>query len=143
MEPLTEFSGGCLCGAVRYSCSSQPVAMVNCHCRDCQRAGGAAYSPTVVVPAQSLRITQGQPKIHRVSAESGNEASRAFCVECGSHLFAFSSGRTEFVGVKAGSLDDPSWFKPMVDAWVSSAQPWDCLDPAIPKMPKGRPTDRR
>lgn len=115
------------------------MAMVNCHCRDCQRAGGGAYSPTLVVRAQSLQITHGQPKFHRVGAESGNEATRAFCVDCGSQLFAFSSGRSGFVGIKAGSLDDPSWFKPIADVWVSSAQPWDCLDAAIPKIPKDRP----
>ena len=78
-------------------------------------------------------------EISQVISESGNEATRAFCLECGSQLFASSSGRRDFIGIKAGSLDDPSWFKPMSDVWVASAQPWDCLDPAIPKMPKGRP----
>jgi hypothetical protein len=116
--------------------------MVNCHCRDCQRASGGPYSPTVIVPAQSLRIGSGQPKFHKVISESGNKATRAFCLECGSQLFASSSGRSEFIGIKAGTLDDPSWFKPMADVWVESAQPWDCLDPAIPKSPKGRPSNR-
>jgi hypothetical protein len=139
MDPTAGFSGGCLCGAIRYSCSAQPVAMVNCHCRDCQKASGGPYSPTVIVPAQSLRIASGQPKFHKVICESGNEATRAFCLECGSQLFASSSGRSEFIGIKAGTLDDPSWFKPMADVWVASAQPWDSLDPAIPKSPKGRP----
>jgi hypothetical protein len=50
------FFGECACGAVRYECSAAPVAMVNCHCRDCQRAGGAGFSPTVVVPAGSFRL---------------------------------------------------------------------------------------
>ena len=50
------FFGGCACGAVRYECSAIPVAMVNCHCRDCQRAGGAGFSPTVVVSAGSFRL---------------------------------------------------------------------------------------
>jgi hypothetical protein len=56
------FFGGCACGAVRYECSAAPVAMVNCHCRDCQRAGGTGFSPTVVVPADSFRLLRGEPK---------------------------------------------------------------------------------
>jgi hypothetical protein len=138
MDPRSEFFGGCLCGSVRYACAAKPLMMVNCHCRDCQRAGGGAYSPTVVVPAGSLRIIQGEVKLYRVSVENGNEASRAFCGACGSQIYAFSSGRSEFVGIKAGSLDDPSWYHPVKDVWVSSAQPWDCLDPAVPKIPKDR-----
>ena len=143
VELPASFTGGCLCGAVRYRCSSQPVFMLNCHCRDCQRAGGGAYSPTVIVPAESLRITNGRAESYIVGAASGNEATRNFCADCGSQLFAYSSGRHEFIGIKAGSLDDSRWFKPMADVWVSSAQPWDCLDASIPKMPKGGAMPRK
>ena len=45
--PLT---GGCACGAIRYSCSSAPLYMGNCHCRDCQRATGSAFFPAVKAP---------------------------------------------------------------------------------------------
>jgi len=43
-------------------------------------------------------------------------------------LFASSSGRHGFIGIKAGTLDDPSWYAPQRDAWVASAQPWDIVD---------------
>ena len=35
---------------------------------------------------------------------------------------------------KAGSLDDPSWFQPQLDFFVSDAQPWDQMDAALPKF---------
>src|ERR1700730_8733194 len=41
LEPIT---GRCACGAVEYECDGEPVAMLNCHCRDCQRASGSAYA---------------------------------------------------------------------------------------------------
>ena len=37
------FTGGCLCGAVRYECTADAIFMGNCHCRDCQKASGGAY----------------------------------------------------------------------------------------------------
>lgn len=133
----SSFTGGCACGAVRYECSAAPVAMVNCHCRDCQRAGGAGHAPTVVVERTGFRISRGEPKVHAVASESGATATRAFCADCGSPLFASSSGRPEFVGIRAGSLDDPAWYRATRDVWTASCQPWDTLDPRTTKHPRG------
>jgi hypothetical protein len=134
----TSFSGGCACGAVRYECVAPPVAMVNCHCRDCQRAGGAGFSPTVVVPAASFRLLRGEPKRYSSRADSGHTAHRAFCGECGAPLFASSSARGDFIGIRAGSLDDPSWFKPQAEVWTASAQSWDHLRADVPQFPRSR-----
>ncbi len=136
------FTGGCACGAIRYECSATPTAMVNCHCRDCQRASGSGFSATVIVPAAALRLLRGQPKYHSVRAESGRAARRAFCAHCGTPLFAASSAKADLLGIKAGSLDDPSWFKPDADVWTCSAQPWDHMDPTVPKFAKGRSSSR-
>ena len=132
------FFGGCACGAVRYECSAAPVAMVNCHCRDCQRAGGTGFSPTVVVPANSFRLLRGEPKRYSITADSGHTAHRAFCGECGAPLFASSSARRDFLGIRAGSLDDPSWFKPQAEVWAASAQPWDQLGADVPHFAHSR-----
>src|SRR5215470_9953070 len=80
------FTGGCACGAVRYTCSAEPLMMANCHCRDCQRAGGAPYAAVLLVPKAAVTFT-GEIKFHQVQADSGNMASRGFCPACGSPLF--------------------------------------------------------
>ena len=133
------FSGGCACGEIRYECTSPPLRMVNCHCRDCQRASGSGYSATLIMAASSVRLLRGECREHRVVAESGNLAKREFCGVCGTPLFAGSLARPEFLGVKAASLDDPSWFTPEADIWVDSAQPWDNMSPGVPKFAKNRP----
>jgi hypothetical protein len=133
--PLT---GGCACGAIRYECSAAPLRMVNCHCRDCQLASGGAYAPTVVIARDAFKLTKGQPASFERKADSGNVARRAFCAACGTPLYASSSARSDFVGIRAASLDDPSWYKAQADVWVGSAQPWDHLDPAVPKFEKAR-----
>ena len=52
-----KITGGCACGAVHYEIGAEPVFMLNCHCRDCQRATGAAYAPVFVVPHAALQVT--------------------------------------------------------------------------------------
>jgi hypothetical protein len=130
------FSGGCACGAIRYECSTEPMLMGNCHCRDCQRASGTGYSSAVLVPASTVNIVKGEPKYHSVTAASGRTARRGFCAECGSPLFADNTSGSGMMAIKPASLDDPSWFKPMADIWTSSAQPWDHMNPNLPKFPK-------
>lgn len=132
------FSGGCACGAIRYECSARPLRMVNCHCRDCQRASGSGYSATVVMAAASVRVLRGESQRHQTVAASGHRVQREFCSVCGTPLFASSAANPEFLGVKAASLDDSSWFAPEADVWVESAQPWDLMDPQRPKFARGR-----
>jgi len=134
---MTSTTGGCLCGNVRYECSAEPTLMGNCHCRDCQRATGSAFFPFVVIPAAAFSLTQGEPKYHIAKSDSGNTVTRGFCSECGSFLFAKLSALPEIVSLTAANLDDPSRFKPSMDIFVSSAQPWDHMNPEVPKLPRG------
>ena len=128
------FSGGCACGAVRYECEAAPVFMAYCHCRDCQRASGGAFSPMLAVPAASVTLLQGKPRYHAGQSDSDYCASRGFCPECGTPLFVRSEKAADFLCIKPGSLDDPSWFKPQADLWTRSVQPWMHLDPGLPKF---------
>lgn len=130
------FSGGCACGAIRYECSAEPMMALNCHCRDCQRASGSAYASGLFVPAAMVTMRKGEPKYHTTTSESGNIASRGFCAECGSPVLAKQSQWPVCI-IYASSLDDPRAHRPTMDIFVSSAQPWDHMDPALPKYAKG------
>ncbi len=132
------FTGRCACGAIRYECSSGPAAKLSCHCRDCQRASGGAGSFLVVVPESRLRVT-GEPKYHVSEPEPGKPVRRGFCGQCGSPMFLYVGSLAGRAFITAGSLDDPSRFKPMVHIWTASAQPWDFMNPAIPRFPKAPP----
>jgi hypothetical protein len=130
----TPFTGGCLCGAIRYECSAEPIFMGNCHCRDCQRDTGSAYAAEILVPRNALTIT-GDVKYYDTTGDSGGIVSRGFCPICGSRLFA-KLPFTELMAITAGSLDDPSGFKPVMDVYTVSAQPWDYMNPDLPKFAK-------
>jgi hypothetical protein len=87
-------------------------------------------------------VLRGECKEHQTVAESGATVRRGFCGICGTPLFAASSARPGLLGVKAASLDDPSWFAAEADVWVASGQPWDYMDPKISKFAKSRPPSR-
>jgi hypothetical protein len=125
--------GGCACGAIRYSYEGEPLISLNCHCRDCQRETGSAFASILIVPTAGFRLIQGSPRHFEVKADSGRTARRCFCADCGSPLFG--SG-PDFMNIRVGSLDDPSAFRPTQDIYVSRAQPWDYMNPTLPKVPK-------
>lgn len=128
------FSGGCACGAIRYTCSGEPLYMGNCHCRDCQRATGTAYFAAVVVQESDFSLLSGEPGWYEKPADKGHIMRRAFCAACGSPVFLINGARTDFRALYAGSLDDPSWYQPSRDIYVASAQPWDVMHPGLPKV---------
>jgi hypothetical protein len=93
----------------------------------------AAYEAAIGIPAAALKIT-GNVKYHDSKADSGNTLSRGFYPECGSRLFSKTSAMTDLTMITAASLDDPSQYMPQMDIFVSSAQPWDHMNPALPKF---------
>ncbi len=131
----SSFTGGCMCGAVRYECSAEPVMTGNCHCRDCQKASGGAFSPALAVPTVALKIAGGV-KYYDTKGDSGQTVSRGFCPDCGARLFGKPQAAPDVTVIMAGSLDDPSWFRPAMDLYTASAQPWDYMSPELPKFPK-------
>ena len=133
------FTGGRACGAIRYECTAEPLYMGNCHCRDCQRATGSAYFPAVGMAATAFRLMTGTPAVYEKLADSGHTMRRMFCAQCGSPVFLTNSARSNLVVLYAGSVDDPSWIRPTRDIYTASAQPWDYLDPTLPKFPQMPP----
>jgi hypothetical protein len=114
-------SGHCLCGAVTYRADADPVAQAVCHCTDCQRQTGTAYSVIVGVPRDALHVDGDT--LASFTTNDGN-TERNFCSACGSPLFSLSAVAPQLAFIKAGTLDDASWLEPAVEVWTRSAQPW-------------------
>jgi len=128
---MTEMTGGCLCGAVRYTLSEDPVRTMVCHCRNCQKTSGSALSTIALMRREALEI-QGDLKGYEYAGDSGNKLEINFCPTCGSPVILNIRNMPDLVSVKVGTLDDPSGFKPQMQIWTDSAQPWlplaeDCV----------------
>ncbi len=126
----TQFTGGCQCGAVRFSCADLGRASV-CHCRMCQRAFGAPFA--ALVTARGLVWTSGAPRRFR----SSSKAQRGFCSDCGTPLTLEYDGFDAELAICA--FDAPEKIQPAIQVGLESRLKWlDGLD----QLP-GRPADQQ
>ena len=121
-------AGGCLCGRVRYTVEGEPNFAAVCHCRSCQRYTGSAFEPLMVFPSEAVKV-QGDLSTYDDKADSGKFVHRRFCPNCGSGVMAVADAMPGVTMVLAGSLDEPAFFKPSVEIFCASAQPW-MLEPS-------------
>ena len=128
----SKYSGRCLCGKVNYSIDAEPLFTGNCHCKDCQRSSGSAFIPAMLFLEKNVSIC-GEAKYFESTSDAGNVHRRGFCQNCGSQLFAKFSTMPAMIGIKAGTLDNPSSYVPILDFYVASAAPWDYMNPQLPK----------
>jgi len=100
---MEEFTGGCLCGAVRYRAGAPLRDVVACHCTQCRRQSGH-YGAYTSVPLERFWL-------EREAAlswyRSSHRAERGFCRVCGSNLFWKPASGAD-ISIAAGSLDGPT-----------------------------------
>jgi hypothetical protein len=120
-------TGGCQCGAVRYALSVKPRGAAPCHCRMCQKAGGAPFMVFAGVPTKYLSYTRGEPTIF----QSSEIAERGFCQKCGTPL-TYRLKASERISVTVGSLDDPEAVTPNEQHGVEAALSWTATLHTLP-----------
>jgi len=136
----TAFSGGCLCGAVRYRCSAAPITGGHCHCMACRKTSGTGHGSHLAVPEAAFEV-QGELKAYAAPADSGNIVTRHFCPTCGSAIHSTNSGMPGLVMLRASSLDDPEVFKPQIVVFAKHAPSWDLVDRDLPAFQGMPPTE--
>jgi hypothetical protein len=131
---MRKFTGGCLCGRIRYSGEAEIVRMIACHCTNCQRFTGSAFMPVFAVPKGTLVMT-GNAQVYTVpGGTSGLPLHRTFCSTCGSSLTVHRDDNTR-INILAGTLDDPSFFNPTANIYCETKQAWVPLSPDISEYP--------
>jgi hypothetical protein len=81
---MTELSGSCLCGAVTYSCTADPLFTAICHCTECQKQTGTAFSIIVGVPKAAFQVEGNPSTFTTIGDDTHKETIRHFCSNCGS-----------------------------------------------------------
>jgi hypothetical protein len=128
VDAQVRLTGGCQCGAVRYELTARPRGGSICHCRMCQKAGGAPFMAFCdSVRQERFVFTRGAPAIYR----SSEIAERSFCAVCGTPLTYRLIGRDR-VSVTIGSLDRPTEVAPTQQLGIESSLPWFAGLAALP-----------
>jgi hypothetical protein len=117
------YTGGCQCGSVRYVVTTEPIRLLACHCKECQRQSGSAFAMSMPVKKDSFTVT-GQTKQSTRLADSGNEVTGVFCPQCGVRIYHVLKSVPDVVSIKPGTLDDTRWLRPDLFIWMKSAQGW-------------------
>lgn len=115
-----------MCGAVRYRIHGAPTYAGHCHCRDCQRAIGAAFVTWVGSKRDNFEATRGEISFR----ETSPGIHRGFCGRCGTSLTFQGEGWDE-IGITAASLDDPGAITPESNVYLDHRQPWVVFDEAL------------
>jgi hypothetical protein len=134
---MTTREGGCLCGKVRFTVATDPAMTAICHCRNCQKTAGSAFSVVALVPEAALSIT-GDPATYNDTGDSGGKVERSFCAHCGSPIVSRTAGLSAqgLAAVKAAGFDDVSWLQPAVQVYCVSEQPWLASLASLPRIDK-------
>jgi len=120
---MSKLRGGCLCGQVRYDAQGEPVFQAVCHCKNCQKQAGSAFSVIVAAPLAAMTFT-GELTTYDDHGETGGVVHRRFCPRCGSPILSETAAAPGLALIKAGTLDDATWLDPKMHVWCASAQPW-------------------
>ncbi|CRL20580.1 Glutathione-dependent formaldehyde-activating, GFA [Penicillium camemberti] len=99
------FTGSCMCGGITYAVEADTYLAALCHCTDCQKWSGGAFTSNAVVPRTSFKVTKGTPNSYDALGNSGKINKHFFCPTCGSSIYTELEIMPDMTCVKAGTLD--------------------------------------
>ena len=132
------YTGGCLCRALRYHSSVEPTEAGYCHCSICQRSTGAPVLAWASFPVEGFQYSKGSPSVYK-SSEYGH---REFCSHCGTQIAFREANEATTVDVNVGSLDDPMTVRPQYHIWCKSRIEWFDIGDELPRHEEGIEGDR-
>ncbi len=104
--------GQCLCGRVRITVTGDPLRVGICHCTDCRKESGSAFTFYGIWPAAQFER----------EGETAAFAGRHFCRHCGSRLFSVDADEAEIkLGILVGA---PTPLVPSYELWIKRREPW-------------------
>jgi hypothetical protein len=115
--------GGCLCSAIRFRISGEPIFSDICHCATCRRAAGSPAVAWLTFDRGQVEILTGHPRTYR----SSQGVIRQFCGACGSPLFYETVTAPTTIDITTVSLDNPNLFPPTFEVWLEHRVPWQSV----------------
>ncbi len=133
--------GGCRCGAVRYTLSIEALpATYACHCHECQRWSGSAFSQNSWLPENAINVA-GPVVLYEREGTGGRISRQRMCGICHSRIYNTNSIRPGLIVLRAGTLDRSDELDCAAHIWTKRKQSWIVLSPDVPSWPEGPPPE--
>ena len=136
---MTEMTlkGSCLCGAVQYEVTGEPLRFLHCHCERCRKASGTGHATNLILKTGAFEWKSGEDRIVRYKVPEAKRFGTVFCSTCGGPLPRVGS---EMVVIPAGSLDTVPEIAPEGRIFWESRVEWSCSAGDLPAYAE-YPTD--
>ena len=106
----------CSCGQLSATCVGEPVRVSVCHCLNCKRRSGSAFSWNARWPADQV-VVEGRAAEFTLTGDEGGRAAMSFCPDCGTTVYYRADTMPEFVITPAGCFADPQFPQPAVSVY--------------------------
>lgn len=131
------YTGGCLCGAIRFEILGPIRNVIHCHCSMCRKAQGGAFATNGIVRATDFRLLSGAENLNGYEATPGEV--RHFCRICGSPVMSRSDERPDQIRLRLGSIESDIEERPGAHVFVSSKANWDVICDSLPQYDSYEP----
>ncbi|MGM0953663.1 MAG: GFA family protein [Pseudomonadota bacterium] len=116
------YTGQCLCGDIRFEYDGPLGPIALCHCSQCRRAHGSAFSASAPIQKMHFRFVSGEDTISEYESRPGKY--RGFCSRCGSQLYSRLDAIPGILRLRVGALDGPVGKKAAQHVYVGSKSDW-------------------
>ena len=126
-KAVNQHRASCRCGALTAVATGTPARISVCHCLDCQKRSGSAFSAQVRFISDDVTIT-GPFNSWRTTGDSGRWAEFSFCPTCGAQVFYRIEYFPDMTAIPLGAFDDPFAFTPTFSVWESRKHDWVAIN---------------
>ena len=132
------FTGGCLCGSIRYEVRRKHLNAIHCYCGMCRKVHGTAFSTHIIV-AKPDQLVWVQGKERLKVYESSPNAYREFCERCGTHIFVHGQAGDDTAAIPAGTFDGDPGLTIVGHMYVENQVSWFSISDDLPQHPRWPP----
>ena len=125
------YTGGCLCGAVRYKINGPIRDIVCCHCSQCRKAQGSAFATNGIVDSDDFELLAGTDLLTGYESTPGQ--TKYFCRTCGSPIMSRADSSPDQVRVRIGTIDTDIVERPVAHIFVTSKANWEDIGGDLPQ----------
>jgi hypothetical protein len=122
--PMTIRRAQCSCGQLAATCEGEPVRVSVCHCLECKRRTGSAFSNNARFPEAQVAV-EGRAKDYTRISDAGSRVTYFFCPECGTTVHYRIDAQPGLVAIPVGAFADLDFPAPFLSFYHKSRRyPW-------------------